>query len=67
MLLKYIALGYYNGSESFTGRLFLNYGPLKIRMSNIVILKWRPFAYTLEFQMEGEGGINGEAGMFRRK
>ena len=85
ILLKYIVVGYSNGNESFTGRLFSNYRPLnmlfhffnlsfivfftrvlskslwnypfsaqisksisrysilqKIRVSNFVILKWRP-------------------------
>ena len=30
ILLKCIALGYSNGNESFTGRLFSNYGPLNM-------------------------------------
>ena len=93
ILLKCIVVGYSNGNESFTGRLFSNYGPLnmlfhffryliyiivfftrllskslwnypfsaqisksisrysilqKIRMSNFVILKWRPFEYKVK-------------------
>ena len=93
ILLKCIVVGYSNGNESFTGRLFSNYGPLnmlfhffryliysvfhktfvkkfmkklsffssnfkksisrcsilqKIRMSNFVILKWRPFEYKIK-------------------
>ena len=93
ILLKCIFVGYSNGNESFTGRLFSNYGPLnmlfhffryliysvfhktfvkkfmkklsffssnfkksisrcsilqKIRMSNFVILKWRPFEYKVK-------------------
>ena len=79
ILLKYIVVGYSNGNESFTGRLFSNYGSLNklfhsfqyliysvfhetfvkslcqnypfsaqiskthFKMSNFVILKWRPF------------------------
>ena len=30
ILLKYIVVGYSNGNESFTGRLFSNYGPLNM-------------------------------------
>ena len=30
ILLKCIVVGYSNGNESFTGRLFSNYGPLKM-------------------------------------
>ena len=30
MLLKCIVVGYSNGNESFTGRLFSNYGPLNM-------------------------------------
>ena len=84
-------MGYSNGNESFTGRLFSNYEPLnmlfhffryltysardfcqkvyeetilfqlkfqksisrcsilqKIKMSNFVILKWRPFEYKVK-------------------
>ena len=93
ILLKCIVVGYSNGNESFTGRLFSNYGLLnklfhffstshlycfsrhfcqkvhketilfelkfqksisrcsilqKIRMSNFVILKWRPFEYKIK-------------------
>ena len=93
ILLKCIFVGCFNGNESFTGRLFSNYGPLnmlfhffsisrlycfskdfcqkvyeeiilfqlkfqkpisrcsilqKIKMSNFVILKWRPFEYKVK-------------------
>ena len=93
ILLNCIVVGYSNGNESFTGRLFSNYGLLnmlfhffsishlkcfsrhfcqklyedtflfqlkfqksvsrcsilrKIRMSNFVILKWRPFEYKIK-------------------
>ena len=30
IVLKFIAVGCFNGTECFTGRLFLNYGPLNI-------------------------------------
>ena len=30
IILKYIFVGYSNGNESFTGRLFSNYGPLNM-------------------------------------
>ena len=93
IILKYVVVGYSNGNESFTGRLFSNYGLLnilfhvfsishlkcfsrhfcqkvyeetflfqlkfnksisrcsifqKIRMSNFVIQKWRPFEYKIK-------------------
>ena len=93
ILLKSIVVGCSNGNESFTGRLFSNYGLLnklfhfsqylihsvfhdtfvkrfikkpsflspkfqklisrcsilqKIRMSNYLILKWRPFEYEIK-------------------
>ena len=97
VLLKCIVVGYFNGNESFTGRLFSNYKlqafeyaipffPIshlwcflrdfcrnvyeetilfqpkfqkaiskcsmlrKIRMSNFVILKWRPFEYKVKVE-----------------
>ena len=93
ILLKCIVVGYSDGNESFTGRLFSNYGLLnvllrffryliysvfhetfaknfmtklsffssnfkklisrcsisqEIKMSNFVILKWRPFEYKVK-------------------
>ena len=33
ILLKHTVVGYSNGNESLTGRLFLNYGPLNMLFS----------------------------------